>query len=567
MVKTLKSFNDKKYDLIYKLFFYIIFYYSCITLYLTFDIAQSPDFEKYYQYFEYYSGKINKTGLEQGNFYFFLHYILAVFISTLNETRTINEIINISVHFTNSIIFLFGLIGFQKILKFKKYKNSYIYLVMSIICFLPPSIELRLTLKPEILAFSLLGWALYQLSEYFSSNNQISILLLVLTLCILMTSKISISLIILTVFLLEVFTNHKKIFNKKNLKFLVSFFLISSLLIAENRYHNGLFLNEVKHPPNYDNRADLNFFSKVNSKDLINNPNRYFHNNSFISITLFDTFNDFFLIYWNSEYTELNKNRDKELFKINKIPNNRGFLKVKFDKTEKNFTFSGDFDSRWDDPNYIDETRMRFSFIFSIFFYLLSLLLSFIRRNRIIMLSQFIGMFFVAISALGLFGTNNFDPKVGDSVKTYYISFLITLSFIFLIVEIFRITNFGYKTASILIIVLFMFFIGFPFDHDEDTKNDILYKNSIIFTCSLNGPLLENIIGIDEEINCDKQFDDDEIFTPITKMRNINFGFVYPRIPYLSFSLFVIYILLSRKNLRNFFLIYLEKTGRQKINE
>ena len=64
------------------------------------------------------------------------------------------------------------------------------------------------------------------------------------------------------------------------------------------------------------------------------------------------------------------------------------------------------------------------------------------------MLSQFIGMFFVAISALGLFGTNNFDPKVGDSVKTYYISFLITLSFIFLIVEIFRITNFGYKTAS-----------------------------------------------------------------------------------------------------------------------
>ena len=125
-----------------------------------FDIAQSPDFEKYYQYFEYYSGKINKTGLEQGNFYFFfLHYILAVFISTLNETRTINEIINISVHFTNSIIFLFGLIGFQKILKFKKYKNSYIYLVMSIICFLPPSIELRLTLKPEILAFSLLGWA------------------------------------------------------------------------------------------------------------------------------------------------------------------------------------------------------------------------------------------------------------------------------------------------------------------------------------------------------------------------------------------------------------------------
>ena len=59
----------------------------------------------------------------------------------------------------------------------------------------------------------------------------------------------------------------------------------------------------VKHPENYNYKADINFFSNINRKDLINNPNRYFHNESFISITLFDTFNDFFQIYWNSEYT------------------------------------------------------------------------------------------------------------------------------------------------------------------------------------------------------------------------------------------------------------------------
>ncbi len=482
------------------------------------------------------------------------------------DDRTVNEIINVSVHLVNSIIFLFGLVGFQKILKFKKYKTSYIYLVLTIVCFLPASIQLRLTLKPEIIAFSLLGWTFYHLSKYLSSNNQIHVLMLLLTLSTLLTSKISISLILLIVLSLEIYTNHKKLFDKKNLKFLLPFLIFTSFLIVENRFHNGLFLNEVNHPANYDNKADLKFFSNLNSKDLVNNPNRYFHNDSFISITLFDTFNDFFLIYWNSEYTELNKNRDKEFFKINKIPNNRGVVNIKFDKTQNSFTFSGDFDTRWDDPKYIDETRMRFGFIISIFFYLLSLVLSFIRKNRIIILSQFVGMFVVALSALGVFGTNNFDPNVGDSVKTYYISFLISLSFIFLLIELFKLTNFGYKTASIILISLFMFLIGFPFNHDEDSKNDILYKNSLIFTCSFNGPLIENIIGIDEEINCNKNFNDDEVFTPITKMRDINFDIIYSKIPFLSFFSLILYLLLLNKFFRRFIFNYYKKIGIKRKN-
>ena len=140
---------------------------------MTFDIAQSPDFEKYYKYFEYYSGKIDKTGLEQGNLYFFFHYIFAVAVSSLTDLLSINEIVNISVHLVNSIIFLFGLRGFIKILKFKKYKSSYIYLSMIVVCFLPPAIELRLTLKPEILAFSLFGWILFHMSKYLSTKNKL----------------------------------------------------------------------------------------------------------------------------------------------------------------------------------------------------------------------------------------------------------------------------------------------------------------------------------------------------------------------------------------------------------
>ena len=58
----------------YKFLFWLIFYSSSLVLYLTFDIAQTPDFEKYYKYFEYYSGEIDKSFLDQGNLYFFLNY-------------------------------------------------------------------------------------------------------------------------------------------------------------------------------------------------------------------------------------------------------------------------------------------------------------------------------------------------------------------------------------------------------------------------------------------------------------------------------------------------------------
>ena len=182
------------------------------------------------------------------------------------------------------------------------------------------------------------------------------------------------------------------------------------------------------------------------------------------------------------------------------------------------------------------------------------------------MISQFIGMLILALSALGVFGTNNFDPKVGDSVKIYYISFLITLSFIFLIVELFRILNFGYKTASIVLISLFMFFIGFPFSYDEDTRNDILYKNSLLTTCTINGPLIENILGIDEEVDCKKNFNDDEIFVPITKMRSIEFNINISKIPIVSFLVFITYLSLLNNFISHYITNYFEKFERKRKN-
>ena len=62
-------------------FFYLSIYSTSIVFYLSFDIVLSPDFEKYFNYFEMYSGQTDISGLEQGNLYFFLNYLFIKFVS------------------------------------------------------------------------------------------------------------------------------------------------------------------------------------------------------------------------------------------------------------------------------------------------------------------------------------------------------------------------------------------------------------------------------------------------------------------------------------------------------
>ena len=106
-------------ELIYKTLLYLTFYSSSVILYLTFDISLSPDFEKYYKYFEYYSSTNSFTNLEQGNFYFFIVYLFSCMFKYFLNFLSISEIVNISVHFANNLIFIVGIIGFKNLLKLK----------------------------------------------------------------------------------------------------------------------------------------------------------------------------------------------------------------------------------------------------------------------------------------------------------------------------------------------------------------------------------------------------------------------------------------------------------------
>lgn len=526
--------------------FYFSLFISSTFIYLKFDVVLSPDFEKYYRYFEQYSGLIQFTNLEQGHTYFFLHYLVFMIFLQFSEGTTLNEIVNLSIHFFNSLIFLYGCIGLKKYLK-TRFSNLNSYIVISVICFLPSSFELRTTLKPEILAFSLIGWLFYYLYKISEENKNIYKINFSIGLSLLVTSKISIAVLVSLLFFIEIITRHKHLISKVNLKFLILIFVLSSTLLIENYRINDKYIFEVEHNENYNNKAEPDFFLNFASQDFKNNPNKYFHNDSFLAITFFDTFNDFFQIYWNSEYTEFNKER-KEFFKIQKIQNIQPPYRINYDEENGVLTLAGNFDHRWDDFNYINETRMRTGFFFSAIFYFLILLFSIFKKDsRSILISPFIGMLVVTLSALGIFGTNNFDPLVGDSMKTYYYSFFIVPAFSVLISEIFSFEYFK-KIITFICILFFLFFLGFPFSYSEETEKDIIYKNSLLITCELNNPILKDLYNFESQTKCTDITNPDDKFTPMTKVREINSNLSL--IPYFNVLFVFLYFIFNVSHVR-----------------
>lgn len=530
-----KLINFKK--ILYKVLFFTVFYYSSITLYLTYSIIDSPDFAKYYNYFLFYSGNIETLYLEQGHIYFFINYIILYCFSVTYDFFTLNELLNLSIHFVNSFIFLFGCIGLLKFLS-KKYRVENIYLILSILCILPTSIELRVTLKPEILAFAAFGWLLYYIDLINEQKKPVYFINLIFLFSLVITSKISIALFISIILFLNAFQNNKKLLNQINLKHIILFLLIITGLLFENFKLNNQFITTIKHEEKYNNTADINFFQSFNSDEFIDNPNKYFFYNSFLGITLFDTFNDFFEFYSNSEHTLLNKDR-KSFFKVIFRGGQVLPINVKFDKVEKIFTFSGLYDRGWNESNYIDEIRLKISFVFSaIFYFLLFLFAIFKREIRIIMLSPFISLFIISLSALGIFGTKNFDPNTGDSFKTFYYGFFVLVCFVILLCEVFK-HNYFRKIISVVLALFMLFFIGFPFDYTQTNEDLIIFKNSYLPFCEINTPVINNLLNIERTVQCNNDGKSKNLISTASNLDNLSFEF--KKFPFFNTLILVLY--------------------------
>ena len=345
--------------------------------------------------------------------------------------------------------------------------------------------------------------------------------------------------VVLLLFLIDL----KTVFNdvKPYFKNIALFTLVLLSLHAENYLMNEMSIFEVSHDEKYNNSADLEFFTNFNSNELNDNPHKNFHNNSFRAITLLDTFSDYFELYWNSDHSNLNSSRKQFIIFKEKAQNiEPGQLPViSYEKNNRVLTYTGNINSRYiaedEGENILDEIRMRAGFYFTITFYLLVLVYAFRYKNyRAVLLSPFIGIVLIAVSSLGLFPSKNFDPIVGDSVKTFYYSFFISISFVFFLNITLNAVKKYDKVLSFLIILFFTFIIGLPTEFNENVNNQKIQKNNYLFTCEINLAFIE----FDEVLNFQNCNSKNRSSSSLEEVKNINLKLNILRIPY--FSIFLI---------------------------
>ena len=531
--------REKNINVLYFFILAFIFYTSFLIFYLTYDIVLSPDFEKYLQYLFYYDGQLTSTNLEQGNFYFYLNYGLSFLVNQLIPNLTTIEILNVSIHFLNSLIIIFGFIGLFKYLSIKKFQKKNIYLSLISIIFLPQLTVLRLSFKPEILAFAFLGWLFYLLEKYKNDKKEYYLLQLVFLLAILLTSKVSTAFMVSLVLLIEIIFHHKYLFSRKYFKFYLLFIVCFSTLSIENYFINDKLITNVEHDKNYDNNADLKFYTTFSRQDIIANPNRYFFSNSFGGIILLDTFGDFFKLYWDAEYTELNTER-LNFIAINDTNNFNTIPKVNYDKDSSILRISANVDNRHNDENHENESRARLGVYLTVIFYTIIFLLLFHKSKvKVLILSPIVGVLIVALSASGIF-INNFDPETGDSLKTFYYGFFVTISFCILVLKFFDKFNLPKKTIVIIFLIIQLFLLGFPFEYSQNTYEDLHYKNSILPFCELNNKYVWELFNTVRQNNCDHESFEFTIdsekkrFVPIKEVEPLVFASFFNRLPIIN---------------------------------
>ena len=159
-------------------YYFIHLYISFLILFTTYELIESPDYLfKYINYLNFYSGNLNITNIERD--IFFYQYLLSVIINNLIPVLNVYEVINLSFHIGNTILYLIGLLGIKKYLTQKEYCKNKIYLAMLVSNFMTAGLFLRLTFKPEILVVAFLPWMIINLDNFLRkvlSNVNVSIL-------------------------------------------------------------------------------------------------------------------------------------------------------------------------------------------------------------------------------------------------------------------------------------------------------------------------------------------------------------------------------------------------------
>ena len=492
MSKSIK----KKLSFSFEKLFYTILILSIIWLkelnYLFYDINESPDFNKYFVYFDHFFSN-NPTNREHGLTYYYLQVIhLNTFFSNQSNLELA---LHKSVSDLNFYLFVIGLVGIYKLFKFFNFSNNSIALTLLFLNFFPPAISLRLVFKPEILAFSLFPWIIY-LIEKFKKTKQKGYLFMAIPLLVLVITTKGNILVIVCLYLL---ISNYRIFALLNFSSILSLticlLIMFSLVTVENNFSNGKNILDIQSgaslESNYDFKAPKSIIYKTNLYKLFSSPIKHNHADSFIAITLLETNGDYFDLYWDNDATQYFKSR----LKIFNFQQSNEIKFPKFDSESRSITI---FQQRLTDVYIYETLALILSIIlFTSLFHILIIA----PEYRIYLIAVFIGMAVILVHAITGYPKNNYDPLVGDTFKPLYYSFTLLFSYSFAIIICFEKKIFRFYHLFIYCLLI-IFILGFPKNDFSEIDNGFIQKLEHSTFCEVEKDMyLDETLSLNIECN------------------------------------------------------------------
>ena len=465
--------------------------------------TNSSDFDKYFHYIEYFSGLNTQFDFGQGVIYYYLIFLNFSKNFEIVTITNIDVIISNSIVEVNSVLFIFGIIGIYKLLKLLNYKFQDIILALILLSFFPQMIYMRSVMKPEILTFAMFTWVLFFVEKFKKTKNIKFLYMAIPFASILLNTKASLAGMFILFFLFLYFDLFKIIGLKGVICVSIILILNSSFLLYENLQITGNNYFFRAYDSEFDNKADWKIIYNFNLEELIRNPffesdNNSIHADSIIQLTLLDSFGDHFnqLIYEERNYFSQNV---KDVF----ISSSDTLL-----SDDRQILYKGPFKNILvNSPFYL---KKLISIFMSVIFYILLILFTISKKNeKQFFLGPFIGILILYTNSLG-FPSNNFNPISGDTFKAFYYGFLLSVAFIFVVINLFLKTKMLNKFLfSALYIVLILFIFGHPKTINQEFSNKLVVENEYNIFCSINNLIFfnENIIGRVHKSGIENNFD------------------------------------------------------------
>lgn len=450
--------------------------------FLFYNSLDSPDFDTYSVYFEYLFNNINSTGREQGLFYYYLHTWYYYFFANGSVDSNLYTLLHKSIQEFNFILFIIGLLGIYRILIIFKFSKLSILLTLMMLNLLPVSVALRIVFKPEIITFALLPWIVLCIEKYKHTKKVTYIYLAIPLITASVSSKGSIAAMLLVSIFLIYF---KEIITLGLKNTLISLAILFSFLLPvfnEDSKSNGLTIVQLESGSStsskYDFKAPKSFIYKLNSYQLVSSPIKNKHADSFIGITLLDTFGDYYDLFWDNDSSLYFQNR----VEILKFEQSENIVAPKLNFQERSITF---YLQNITDTYY----RKVIGLILSMYFYFLFFMGLFKdSKYRKFYFFTLISVSLLLIHVITGFPINNFNPEMGDTLKPLYYSPFLLFTSIFVFANYFEKNNKN-KIMFIFFIPLIFVVFGFPKSIDYEFERDLAQINNYSFFCEFNKEL------------------------------------------------------------------------------